>query len=328
MLAGVVQALLHDAVGGEPEARRQLDVGAREHEVHVEAGSPLLVDQGDEVTGVGLGLERPRSGTAVLAAQHPDEVAHLHHRLLAHVLDGPQRLLRLRRVRLGEVLAHRRLHADHADGMTHQVVQLAGDAGPLAGGRGLGPHLGPLGAPGQLLLSDAALADELPDEPGAPEQRHLEQPVANERDRLVGVEALSHRRPERGHHRDHRAAEAALPRRAPRRQGVDAQQGGHQQGRAVGLVAEHDRPVHHRGDQGARQRLAPPEQHGHHPEHERERSHRRGVDESARLPGAAAAEIGDGGEPEGEQQHHRHRVGHHRRHTPRNAEPLVHGGRA
>ncbi len=125
----VGQRLLHDAVRGEVDRRRN---GRR---------SGVAVD-GDGDAGVAGVLDqrvdlvepwRRRQRDLVVVAQHTDGRPQLVERLLAELLDGRERRTGLFRMAIEHVQGGPGLHVDRGDAVGDHVVEVAGDAEALLG---------------------------------------------------------------------------------------------------------------------------------------------------------------------------------------------------
>src|SRR5207247_4688585 len=115
----------------------------------------------------------------VARAEHVDETAHLLQRLAARALDRHERAFRLRRVGSEDPASAVRLQDDHAERVTDDVVELAGDPGSLFLD-GSAPVLlaAALEDDGSLLeqmLSLASVPDRPPENPRRPAEQPEEQ---------------------------------------------------------------------------------------------------------------------------------------------------------
>jgi hypothetical protein len=124
VLERVRQGLLHDAVGGQLEPDRELARLAVDVQLDGQARVAHLRDERREVVQPRLRHER----VGVVAAQHPDEAAHLGERAAADLLDGGQHLvgraaLGVERAPLGAGLDDHHRHV-----VCDRVVQLSRDA--------------------------------------------------------------------------------------------------------------------------------------------------------------------------------------------------------
>ncbi len=151
MLAGVRQGFLHHAVRGQLHAAGQRARGALDLEVDLQAGLPHLRDQVLDLFDVGLGNVLPAL-RGVTGPQHAEQPPHLRERLPAGAGDGLQGLLGLVGGRVHDVGGTVGLDDHHRHVVRDDVVQLAGDPGPLGGDGDLGLRLAfPLQAGGTLL---------------------------------------------------------------------------------------------------------------------------------------------------------------------------------
>ncbi len=124
----VGQALLDDAEGGQIDPRRDLTWLAVDHQLHLQSGSPDLVDQAADRIESGLRTERC---LLILEAKQPQQMSHLAEGFACGGLHGHERLAGTCGITPERALRCVRLDRYHAETVGHHVVQLPGDAGPL-----------------------------------------------------------------------------------------------------------------------------------------------------------------------------------------------------
>jgi hypothetical protein len=119
---------------------------------------------------------------AVVLAEHAEQPPQLLKGRPAGGLDGRKRLAGLLRLGLGDVGADARLHRDHAHAVGDHVVQLAGEPEALIGDRAASQVLAGLFELGRPLFElggvGAALADEVPEQPGGGQYQSVADPGA------------------------------------------------------------------------------------------------------------------------------------------------------
>ena len=119
MLERVRQRLLHDPVGGQVDARRQLAALALDRQLDRKPRVAHLRDERLELSERRLRRERD---VLVVGAQHAQQPPHLGQRRRAGRLDCVERLVALGARRA--VTRAARLEHDHADRVRDDVVQL------------------------------------------------------------------------------------------------------------------------------------------------------------------------------------------------------------
>ena len=130
VLERVRQTFLHEPVGREVEAGRELHRVAFDLELDRQARLARLRDEPVEVLEARL---RRESRCLLRPAQHADEPAHLGQRLAPGLLDDLQRLALALLLRLEQPAHARRLDGHHADAVADDVVELARDPRTLLG---------------------------------------------------------------------------------------------------------------------------------------------------------------------------------------------------
>jgi hypothetical protein len=252
---GVGEALLGDAVRRQGEARAQRDGVALDVETDVHVAGADLADQPLQLRQRRLRGEAGR--LAALGAEHSEEAAHLRERLAGGGLHGGD-VFGFARVLGPEPAAYcLGLDGHHADGVGHDVVQLAGDPGALLRAGACRLELGlPLdlgGASEGGLGAGGALAEQGADRP-RPDEEH------ESRREVAGLEGVDDREDQERH--DHQAeAQIAARRRGLVADGEADQHDGEQCGE-VALGVDGDVGGHHDGrheDRGA----PPPGEGGH-----------------------------------------------------------------
>ena len=174
MLERVGERLLHDAVRGEVDARRQLARRARDTKLDGETGRANVPNERVELC---KGRLRRHRDLLVLGAEHAEQPPHLVERLRGGSLDRVDGRAGVVGLGLEAVPRPSGLEDDDADRVRDDVVQLAGDA------RALLEHcearlLLPLDD--QVALARTPPADRAAGEPRAPEDRREEDEVADE----------------------------------------------------------------------------------------------------------------------------------------------------
>jgi hypothetical protein len=154
---GVAERLLHDPVGRQLHARRERARLPGHGHGGREPGPAGAVDQLAEVPETRL---RRALGGLGVAAQHPEQAAHLVERLAGGLADGGEVAHAVLGQPADPVGGGLGLDRDHGHVVGDDVVQLAGDPGALLqdGPAGLLPTAG-LSRVGQGLLGEAACAD-------------------------------------------------------------------------------------------------------------------------------------------------------------------------
>ena len=124
MLERIGQALLDDSIGREVDRLRNRDGLAVDVQPYGKARACDLLEQRVEPAEAGLGRELE---LVVVAAQRPEQEAHLGERGAAGLLDAAQRI-RLLAERRGKLVPDSAdLEHHHADRVGDDVVELAGD---------------------------------------------------------------------------------------------------------------------------------------------------------------------------------------------------------
>ena len=135
MLERVREPLLDDPVRREVECARERLPLALDAEVHGQPRPVDLVEQRAQVVEPRL---RAELHAVAVAAHRAKEVAHLRERGAAGPLDALERFAVVR-VLLGKVVPDGAdLQHHHAEGVSHDVVELAGDVRALLGHRNAG----------------------------------------------------------------------------------------------------------------------------------------------------------------------------------------------
>ena len=124
MLKGVRQAFLHEPVGGQVNAGRELNRLALDPQLDRQAGLARLLDQPLDLLQAGLRGER---GRLLGPSQDADHAAHLGERLAPGLLDDEQGLALLFLLGAEEPPCRGRLDGHDADAVPDHVVQLARD---------------------------------------------------------------------------------------------------------------------------------------------------------------------------------------------------------
>ena len=187
VLERVGQRLLHDAVGGEVDAGRQLARLAVDVQLDRQPGRAGALDQRAELVQRRLRRER---GGLLAGVQHAEQVAHLAQRLAAGALDQRRGLDRALRVAGEDAPRAAGLDDHHRDAVGDDVVHLARDPAALVGDRARGVGLA-------LLVRDlrglvqlgGQLGARAHDAPGQPHQHAedgREDDVARSRSRRAG----------------------------------------------------------------------------------------------------------------------------------------------
>ena len=162
MLERVRQRLLDDPVRRQLDPDRQLAPLALDAELDRKAGLAHLRDERRQV--VEPRLRRERVGR--VAAQHPDQAAHLGQRAAADLLDRLEHLARRPPLAVEHAPLGARLDDHHRDVVRDHVVQLARDPRPLLDDRlargEVALALGELGA--ALAVADDAADEQHHDE--------------------------------------------------------------------------------------------------------------------------------------------------------------------
>ena len=99
LLERTAERLLHDPIGGEVDADREVDRVALDGEVDRQSRGLRLAHERGDVPQRGL---RGQRQLLVLAAQHAEQPADLGERLAAALLDGEERLAGAVRIALGQ----------------------------------------------------------------------------------------------------------------------------------------------------------------------------------------------------------------------------------
>ncbi len=164
VLDHVGQRLLHDAERRLADPGRDVPVFPGPGHVHADARACRGGDQPLQVGQAGSGRERQLPGRLTAAAgpagavlaEHAEQPLHVGERLPGDVLDGAERLPRLRGLMIEDVFAETGLHRDHGHAVRHDIVQLPGDPQPFPGHGGGGHLLAyPRGIGAALLRADA-----------------------------------------------------------------------------------------------------------------------------------------------------------------------------
>ena len=215
VLEGVGERLLHDAIAGTIEARRQFDRGALVLDRDREAGLAYLRD---EDTDVGHARLRAQLlAIAGLGAQDAEQALDVGERLPAGGLDRAERLTHGLRSLVEDALGRARLEHDYVQGVPDHVVQLPRQAAALQRDRLLGAHLevvqveiGPFAFDlGALACLADVLAIGVQDHAGQPDRREDEPGRDREPDRRVAAREQDPEdgdEGERGQHAGHEAA--------------------------------------------------------------------------------------------------------------------------
>ena len=133
LLERAAERLLQHAVGGQVEPERQVALLALDRKLDRQAGRLDPAQQRVDVPQRRLWGERD---VLVLAAQDAEQAADLGQRLAAAGLDREEGVGGAGGVALGQAACARRLHHHRAQRVRDDVVQLAGDPGPLLARRG------------------------------------------------------------------------------------------------------------------------------------------------------------------------------------------------
>jgi hypothetical protein len=260
VLHDVGQRLLHDPVGGEVDARCELDRLPLDAQLHVDARRPHLLDEPPCLGKAGLWGE---NGHTVVRAQDPEQASHLGERLPGGRLHGFE-LLRLARPLVTEPPANGpRLDDDHADRVGDHVVELARDQGPL-----LRNGAARLLLPSALERRGPVLQRGRPEVAAAERRRERERGPEDDREKqeVPGVPSLLDRDGAGQEREADREEDRSAPPRRVRAHRVEADEEHRHQ---VGRVGEDD-PCDLRGEQHAEhehqcspgEAAAPGERHG------------------------------------------------------------------